>query len=452
MVRQTLLDAAAPFTAFAQSVDAGVALASAWHKRNDNEAVVMDRMRRVLEALNDGKFSDAATRSKRVIAATSLAMNDIELLAYIDTVSASVTKSAVPARDALRTLRSVASKMQGVSSLPSMPQMAQVAGLSDDQLAGMVRAMSQLGTTDSLAVERSLRLQIQARVRAYHAYVILSTARRRGSAFPAVTATVADIGSRARELRDEARAAARKAVDADAIWFIGLASAVARYEKNWESEVGDPCIALLVAGAKSNATLAERRSAALAYDAMRMGLTWLAGTYSLLLDWARADASGLREWAARGALPLESGFLDLPRADVAVVAAGGVQAGSDVEVAGVVTASESEVQAGRVRTILRLDDLLTVYFPFSAVDGFGILPGVWCQVRGTVLNESKGGFPAPTVSVRRRKLGDAAERGFSEYLEFQARTMFDRMRAGNDATAGRLAHDARTANEAGDWM
>ncbi len=451
MVRRTFLDMADPFSSFARSVDAGVALSRLSRSRAANEAVVVSRVRSLLNRMHARRVSDAAVDARRLLDATVAVASDIEMLAYVDATADAIADGETGARDALLVMRGYAADLAARPALAGGFDLSQLAGLSDAKIVGMVRAMRQLGSPDRVQITRSLRTQVEVRVRAHHAHIVLSTARRRGSAFPAVTSNDVALRQRAMSLRDDVRSAARAAADADACWFLALVDAVAVYERDWVTEVGDPCVALLVAGTDPSASLATKRSAALAYDAARLGLTWLAGSYELMLAWARNDTRALKEWAARGDLPLDSGLLDLPRADLADITGGGVAPGTTVEVAGVVTSAVSELQAGRVRTVIRLDDALTVYFPFSAVDRFGLLPGVWCQARGSVLDESKGGFPAPTVRVRRRPLGDAARLGFNEHLEFQGRAFFDRMRAGNDATAGRLAHDPRTANEAIDW-
>lgn len=451
MVRRTILDTVEPFSSFARSVDGGVALSRLRRRRAANEAVVVARVRSLLNRMHARRFTDAAVDARRLINATSDVASDIETLAHIDSISVAIADGATPARNALLLLRDYAGDLTGRPALAGGPDLGELAGLSDAKINRMVHALSQLGSIDPDHVTRSLRTQVEVRIRAHHAHIVLNAARRRGSTFPAVTSNDVDLRQFALSLRDDVRSSARAAKTADPAWFVALTDAVAVYERDWVTNVGDPCVALLVAGTDSSAGLATRRTAALAYDAARLGLTWLAGSYELMLAWARDDTRALKEWVARGDLPLDSGLLDLPRAEVAAVAGGGVVSGTKVEVAGVVTAAASELQSGRVRTVIRLDDALTVYFPFSAVNGFGILPGVWCQARGSVLNESKGGYPPPAVRVRRRPLGDAARSGFNEYLEFQGRAFFDRMRAGNDATAGRLAHDPRTANEAADW-
>lgn len=451
MARTTLLDTVEPLTQLGQAVNAGIAFSRQWRLRSANERVVVDRVSRVLTLMQQGRLSDAARASGRVLDATSAVVSDIELVAYVESSTARINARRTSASASLLGARAYAGGLNGLAHLAGDPQLSDVSALTDAQVEGMVTAMCQLGSTNPEAVARSVRAQAQARVRGLHAHIVLTAARRRGSQFPAVTVTETPIRQRALALRDAARAAASGAADADAGCFAALADAVAAYEHEWTAEVGDACVGLLVAGSDESATLATRRRAALAYDAARLGLTWLAGCHELMLAWALDDGPALREWAARASLPLESGVLDLPRAELADVAGGSLVAGEAAEVAGVVTFAESELQGGRVRTVLRLDDTLTVYFPFSAVDGFGILPGVWCQARGTVLDESKGGFAAPTLGVRRRRLGEAAKAGFNDYLEYQGRGSFDRMRAGNDATTGRLAHDPRTANEAADW-
>lgn len=451
MPRTTLLDVVEPVTNYNQAVNVGIALSKHWRARAANEQTVVNHISRVMAHMNDNRLTEAVAASLRIIGTSSNLVSDIELLAYIESTGSRISATQTDAARALEDARDYARHLSAQTNLPGLPELTEVAGLTDAQISGLVRAMSQLSVTDPASVARSLRNQIQARVRAHHAAIVLSAARRRGSRFPPVGVDDTVIRQRAMTLRDAAQSAALKAVDADATWFASLVDAVAAYERDWVTDVGDPCVGLLVAASEDSATLASRRTATMAYDAARLGLTWLAGTYELMLAWATNDTSALREWSVRAALPLTSNVLDLPRSTVSEVAAGDAPTGSVVEVAGIITSVVGERDTGRVRSVLRLDDALTIYYPFSAVDGFGVLPGVWCQIRGKVLDESKGGYPSPVVSVRRRPLGDAARASFNEHLEYQGRAAFDRMRAGDDAIVGRRGHDGRTANEAADW-
>lgn len=447
MSRTTELDLVEPYLAFVRGVDAGVALGPWASDLNDADREVAERTQRMFQRMRESSMSRAFAESGRIAATTDNVVTELQKLGIAYWISASISETAAPARNALVRMQRLADDV-AMTEMPAGDGLQTVADLTDDQIDRMITTMSKLGDTHPDAAAATLRRVVAARIRSFNAYVLLGAARRRGSNVVEEPAPPGLPKGRAIELRDRVRALAKRSNDADASWFVEVAGVITTYEREWMAEVGDPVIAALVAASDEAAPIAVKRDAAYAYDATRLGIAWLAGCYQLLIAWAADDESSLRTWASRAQLPLDSGILDLTRTRIQDVVSGMIATGDRVEVAGVVTDVSSERVSGRVRSILRIDDELTVYSPFTAVDQYGILPGVWCAIRGTVLDESKGGYPPPTVRVERRRLGDAAKLGFNEFLEFQGRFMFDRVRVGFDITAARLAHDSRTAREA----
>jgi hypothetical protein len=265
--------------------------------------------------------------------------------------------------------------------------------------------------------------------------------------------------NRSRSLRNSAKGGAERLASdssADPIFATSLWIALDVYE-TW---VRSDAIAALnpIAAAATGAVQAghadeERlsRDAALAYDAIRLGLAYSAGIRNVLLAYAVGDLNALSAFAGASDLQLSTATLDLPRKSLAEAAA----AGQDelVEISGIVREADIIVGGPTPRSTLVLGSeagtQIRVLVPFTAVDSFGITSGVWVQVRGPAHPNGKDGIPGPVVQVGRIKRAEAAAISFEDALVHLGRREFELRPGQLDLVGGRLAGSEVTANEIG---
>lgn len=265
-----------------------------------------------------------------------------------------------------------------------------------------------------------------------------------------------DVEARASTLRDDARGAIRllSGTAAPPAVSILLALAVQRWEQ-WVLTEAHQAIADALAAARrrlldgASDSFAWGRDAGRAYDALRLGLAWNAGAREILLALAFRDTPQLARVRAAGALQLASAQLDLPRTPIRALS--DVEDGSAVEIEGIVTTAAFRPGGPAPRSVLTLkaDDSASVQVlvPFTSVDSFGVVPGVWAQVRGTFMSSGKDDLIGPLVQVGRIRGLETAEQSFSDFLVASGRRLFELRPGQLDLAAGRVAGDVSVLSE-----
>jgi hypothetical protein len=249
-------------------------------------------------------------------------------------------------------------------------------------------------------------------------------------------------------LHDAAVSLGRRA--AGPAWAMQVWALLDRGE-SWLTEHSGALAAAAAAASPQDGRDSVARDASLAYEAVRNLLAEQAAGWAVLRAWATVDAATLRRFSRAATLKLGSGTADLPRASLRQAAH--MPTGSEVEVASRVADAEITAGGPAPRSILTLGrprgTQLTVLVPFIAVDSFGVVPGVWVQVRGEVFADGKDGIPGPIVLVSRIQREEAAKRSFFDFLLFEGRREFELRPGGLDLVAGRLAAQEGTLAELG---
>ena len=440
------------YLAFARAVEEGIVFSRQWNKRSPVLRQTAGRLTLLIGRALTGRFSEATADCERVLRHTTSLLKDVEFLSFVTSARSRMASNREAAAHALREMRAVVALADGG---PVNADLSKFTALSDKQIDSTLKALEQLGSaTEPTEVARLVAAQVDSRIIALHGMIVLNLAKRRTAATSPIGGPVQNPSSTlVNAFRDSLRRHAQQLVDpVRPSWFSEVAISLAAFELAWIEQLAPAVVEL---GRKAAPTrqggvgsLADATAAALSYDNARRGLAYVGAAYSLLLAWSSGDSRAMTRWSRAVSLPLVSDVLDLPRTTVRDVLDGNVAVGADVEVAGLVTFVLVERVGGRNRTIIRLDDQLTIYLPFGAIGRFGVVPGVWCQARGTLLAEGKGGFNPPLVRVRRRRLGEASRSNFSDFMEYEGRQFFTRFRGGGwDLTAGRGAYAEGTANE-----
>ncbi|MCI0393984.1 MAG: hypothetical protein L0332_03335 [Chloroflexi bacterium] len=225
--------------------------------------------------------------------------------------------------------------------------------------------------------------------------------------------------------------------------------------ESWLLETGFADVARASAAAtyqvQNGASDAERwaRTAGQAYEAIRTALALDAGTRQVLIAYALHDEDTLSNFAASSHLRLGPATLDLKRSSLAQVSQ--VEEGTLVEIDAVVQDADYVAGGPRPRTLLILGKptatQVTARLPFTSADSFGIIPGIWVQVRGTAYPNGKGSVKGPLVEVRRIRRGAVANESFTDWLIWAGRDMFEYRPGELDIIGGRLAGTRETLNE-----
>jgi hypothetical protein len=192
------------------------------------------------------------------------------------------------------------------------------------------------------------------------------------------------------------------------------------------------------------------RAGAAIYDDLRTILSLDAGIRRVLGAHSSEELSLLEDFADAAPRPVGSAVPDLPRTEVSDV--GELSAGSEVEVAGIIRDAQFVSGGPSPRSVLELREgsvTVRLLVPFSSIDSFGILPGVWVQIRGETFPAGKDDLPGPVVQVRRIRREEAAAESFFDWLVFSGRALFELRPGGFDILGGRLAGDLRTILESG---
>lgn len=401
MDRETLTQISDQYLRFARTVGAAIALSRTWAERSGVSRQIAQRQTRLVGRAVSSRFTDALEDCQRILRYTSSIFEDLELLSFVSEARSRMEFEREVAGDALREMRAVASAIASSRTLASA-DLSEIAALSDKQVDGLLQAIEQLGSEAEPAnVCRNLAFQIDRRVSALHCLIILNLAKRRGGTTRPSQAPLDNDSSASltANLRDSLRRhMSRLDGPVRPLWFVELANSISTFESLWISDVAPTVVELgrrAATGGQTAISLPDARAAAISYDNARRGLAYLSAAYSLLLSWSTGDSKAMTRWSRAAPLPATSDSLDLPRTDVDEAASGRLGTGTEIEVAGLVTFSTVERTGGRSRTVIRLDDRLTIYVPFGAIGKFGVVPGVWCQARGTLLDEGKAGFEPP---------------------------------------------------------
>lgn len=309
---------------------------------------------------------------------------------------------------------------------------------------------------DVTAAQATLQRMNRLRLRACLAHVLVRLAAASSSppSDPAeLTAAALDAAKTATTaLRDAALAAAQEIGDSVVPPVVShrLWGALYAFETFIESSGAEQLATAMSAAYHGRADLAANfsamRKAGQAFDALTRGLAYDAGVRAILTAVAVNDADVLRAFANTPSLPLGSATVDLPRSSLASVAT--APSGEVVEIDGVIQDAEFVEGGPSPRSVLVLGTgvgaTVTVLVPFSSVDSFGLIRGVWVQVRGTVFAEGKDGVDGPLVQVRRIRLREAQEESATDRLIWLGRDLFAYRPGGYDIVSGRPAgtHEA----------
>jgi hypothetical protein len=249
------------------------------------------------------------------------------------------------------------------------------------------------------------------------------------------------------ELRDAAIAAAKSINDRmTPIIPLSLWSSLHRFEA-WLLSDGTSLIAQGIAFAfhRAQSELAPNvsvmRTSGRVFDAFARGLAFDSGIRATLVDYALQIEQGLSDFAGMASLQVGAATLDLPRSSLASVAS--ADEGDVVEIDGVIESAEYVVGGPAPRSVLVVGTgsgtRVNALVPFSAVDSFGVVPGVWVQLRGTAFPNGKDDLPGPALRVRRIQRAEAMNQSASDRLIWLGRELYSYRPGGYDIMATRPA-------------
>ncbi len=321
---------------------------------------------------------------------------------------------------------------------------------SDLDATRHVRGMAALHRSIDVEVAKNGLDRInQLRMRACLGQVLVrlagTTAPPPGDMATLATDALSAASAATRQLRDSAIDAARKIrtsvvppVVSQLLW-----AALYTFETTFESTLAEQLAVAMSAAFEGagdiDANFSAMRKAGQAFDAFSCGLAFDAGIRAMLTASALGDEGVMRSFAQVASLPVGSATLDLPRSSLASVARAGT--GDVVEFDGVISQADFVEGGPAPRSVLTISQgagaTVTVLVPFSSVDSFGLIPGVWAQFRGTVFAEGKDGIDGVVVQVRRIRLQDAQQESASDRLVWLGRHLFGYRPGGYDIVAGR---------------
>jgi hypothetical protein len=312
-------------------------------------------------------------------------------------------------------------------------------------------------------LERRLADWSSLRLWALHGLVLLAIVAATPEYVPDSTATLAsdraDVEARVRALRDSLREIASVCQQSGVVSPRDLLAlwATAQNAEEWIRDTG--CVsaaqasAIATAAASGSTADAERlsRDAALIYDGVRNLLGLLSGAHAAIRAYTLSDTNALSAFTAIAALPVSPATLDLPRTSIAQAVSG--KPGDVIETAALVIDSSVTAGGPAPRTVLDIGTQtgarLKVLIPFIAADSFGVTPGVWVQVRGTLFPHGKSGLTGPVLEVRRIRREAASASSAFDALIWSGRSEFTLRPGQLDIVAGRRAGSLTTAAELG---
>jgi hypothetical protein len=361
--------------------------------------------------------------------------------------------------DALKEIEQVVKLDLPVSLLPpgAADAYRRAAKGFDPRLSARARVRRSLRAPGTLAARELLGTVTSRRLWALHGLVLAHAAAattRNALTRAQIDALRRDGAASVRKLRDALHKQAR-AMSSGVVgpaWALAIWGAVDTAE-TWLVEQAPRLARALAATSADDADAAVARDAAIAYDAMRQLLALASGGWAVLRAWATTDRAVLRRFADAAALKAAPAAPDLPRTPLSKLAS--LRTGTAVEVAA--TVGELDVKAGgpAPRSVLRLANgsrpaaHVSLLVPFTAVDSFGVQPGVWVQARGKLFANGKDDLEGPTVQVSRINRQDAAAASFFDHVVYEGRSEFELRPGGFDLVAGRSAGSEATLAELG---
>ena len=418
---------------------------------------LFDRVNGLLEARNESvlesypNLSDITESVHEYLSATDAVNNAHSLVAEVQSVVGYTEAIQQMTRNALVHLAALGAAEIPASVLPESNSLPDV--VVDPDLT--VRTLLSLDVLPSApdVYDTQLAAITRERLWALHALVLLAIADATPDPGADNPNTVrSDVEQRVRDLRDSMRnlaAELQSTQRAGPAWLLSLIGLVDETE-TWIRGEGAAAVASACAATDVSDT-ARSRNGALAYDAARELLALSSGAWAVLRAAALGNSTALSAFAASSNLPLSRGTLDLPRSSI--TEALGAASGTVVEVDGIVRDSAITVGGPSPRSVLSIGTetgaQLRVLVPFTAVDSFGVLNGVWIQVRGEMFADGKDDLTGPILQCRRIQRKVASTVSFFDNVIWLGRGEFELRPGGLDISAGRIPGDQRTIDELG---